>query len=150
MQYALTDRLTLRGGYLFNTNPIPAPGTLFNIQAPAITQHTVSMGASFAVSKNITASLAWVHGFDNSIQGSILQIPGSTVRLTTQTDSIVMGINMTIGGRKKVAIPEPIPFASPAAEPPTIPLPPLPTLPGDEASVTSLDATDTSAADLPR
>ncbi len=47
MQYSLTERLTLRGGYLFNTNPIPAPVTLFNVQAPAITQHTLSVGASY-------------------------------------------------------------------------------------------------------
>ena len=76
VQYALTDRLTLRGGYLFNTNPIPAPVTLFNVQAPAITQHTLSMGASYALTENITVSFAWVHAFDNSIQGPILQVPG--------------------------------------------------------------------------
>jgi hypothetical protein len=34
--YDLTDRLTLRGGYLYNTNPIPAPATLFNVQLPGI------------------------------------------------------------------------------------------------------------------
>ena len=111
MQYALTERLTLRGGYLFNTNPIPAPVTLFNVQAPAITQHTLSMGASFAVTENITASFAWVHAFDNSIQGPILQVPGSSVKLTAQIDSIVMGMNMTFGGPKKVATPEPVPYA---------------------------------------
>ena len=43
-QYQLTDRVTLRGGYLFNTNPIPSTGTLFNVQAPGITQHTLSLG----------------------------------------------------------------------------------------------------------
>ena len=47
VQYSLTERLTLRGGYLFNTNPIPAPVTLFNVQAPAITQNTLSLGASY-------------------------------------------------------------------------------------------------------
>ncbi len=109
VQYALTERLTLRGGYLFNTNPIPAPVTLFNVQAPAITQHTLSMGASFAVTENITLSMAWVHAFDNSIQGPILQIPGSSARLTTQVDSIVAGLNMSFGGRRKVTLPEPVP-----------------------------------------
>jgi long-chain fatty acid transport protein len=100
-QYAVTDKLTLRAGYLFNTNPIPAPVTLFNVQAPAITEHTLSMGASYTMTENVTLSFAWMHGFDNSIQGPILQIPGSSVRLTTQSDSIVAGINVSFGPRKK-------------------------------------------------
>src|SRR5439155_14941855 len=29
-QYQATDRLTFRAGYLYNTNPIPNPVTLFN------------------------------------------------------------------------------------------------------------------------
>ncbi|MFI5457071.1 MAG: OmpP1/FadL family transporter [Isosphaerales bacterium] len=118
-QYAVTDRLTLRAGYLFNTNPIPAPVTLFNMQAPAITEHTLSLGASYSVTENITCSFAWVHGFDNSIQGSILQIPGSSVRLTTQTDSILAGLNFKFGGPRKraptiPALPEEVAAAQPA------------------------------------
>ena len=44
VQYQLTEKLTLRGGYLYNTNPIPSTATLFNVQAPGITQHTLSLG----------------------------------------------------------------------------------------------------------
>ncbi len=109
-QYALTEKMTLRAGYLFNTNPIPAPATLFNVQAPAITQHTLSFGASYAVTETVTASFAWVHGFDNSIQGPILQIPGSSIKLTSQVDSIWMGVNTSFGGTKKK------PAVTPAAE----------------------------------
>lgn len=119
-QYALTDKLTLRAGYLFNTNPIPTEHTLFNIQAPGITEQTLSMGASYAMTENVTLSMAWMHGFDNSIQGSILQIPGSTVKLTTQSDSIIAGLNVTFGPRKK-RIPAdlpPVEYQLPAEPPP--------------------------------
>lgn len=81
IQYEATDRLTLRGGYLFNTNPIPSPATLFNVQTPGIITNTLSLGASFQVNDDVTLSLAWMHGFRNSIDGSILQVPGSMVRL---------------------------------------------------------------------
>jgi long-chain fatty acid transport protein len=118
-QYALTERLTLRGGYLFNTNPIPAPLTLFNVQAPAITQHTLSMGASYALTENINVSFAWVHSFDNSIQGPILQVPGSSVRLTTQFDSIWAGLNFTFGTRKKPPVSDPQPATATWEEPAT-------------------------------
>ena len=100
-QYAVTNKLTLRAGYLFNTNPISAPGTLFNVQSPAITEHTLSMGASYALNENVTFTAAWVHGFDNSIQGPILQVPGSSVRYTAQVDQILAGVNISFGGRRK-------------------------------------------------
>jgi long-chain fatty acid transport protein len=134
-QYALTDKLTLRSGFLFNTNPIPAPATLFNVQAPAITEFTLSMGASYAMSENVTLSFAWMHGFDNSIQGSILQIPGSSVRLTTQTDSIVAGLNVSFGHRPK-GIPADLPqvdYPVPPEPPPVADqVPPLPPLVADQ------------------
>jgi long-chain fatty acid transport protein len=120
-QYALTERMTLRAGYLFNTNPIPAPATLFNVQAPAITQHTLSMGASYALTENMNLSFAWVHGFDNSIQGPILQVPGSSVRLTSQVDSIWLGLNMSFGSRKQPQAPTPAPAAAAWEEEPATP-----------------------------
>ena len=101
-QYALTDRLTLRAGYLFNTNPIPATATLFNLQLPAIVTNTISFGTSYKVTDDITFSAAWVHGFRNSIEGGIGQLPGSSAKLDVQTDSIIAGLNIKFGGKSKV------------------------------------------------
>jgi len=100
-QYQATDRLTIRAGYLYNTNPIRSVTTLFNIQAPGIIQNTLSLGASYQVTENVTASLAWMHGFRNDIQGPILQVPGSTVRLDTQLDTLWLGVNIKFGPLKK-------------------------------------------------
>jgi long-chain fatty acid transport protein len=100
-QYQATDRLTLRAGYLFNTNPIPAPVTLFNVQAPGIVEHTLSLGASYQLTQDITASLAWMHGFRNAIQGPILQLPGSSVRLDAQSDLLWAGFNVKFGGSRR-------------------------------------------------
>jgi long-chain fatty acid transport protein len=99
-QYQATDRITLRGGYLFNTNPVRNTATLFNLQAPGIIQHTLSLGASLQLTENVTASLAWVHGFRNAIEGSILQIPGSSVRLDAQVDALWVGLNVNFGGKR--------------------------------------------------
>jgi long-chain fatty acid transport protein len=33
-QYQVNDRVTIRGGYLFSTDPIHDTATLFNVQAP--------------------------------------------------------------------------------------------------------------------
>lgn len=116
-QYALSDRLTLRGGYLFNTNPINAPQTLFNIQAPAIIEHTLSLGMSLRLADHIVVSAAWVHGFRNDVTGPILQVPGSSARLDAQLDSLVAGITIQYGARKRPT-PETIPATdtAPAAD----------------------------------
>jgi Outer membrane protein transport protein (OMPP1/FadL/TodX) len=100
-QYQATDRLTLRAGYLYNTNPIPNPVTLFNVQAPGIITNTLTLGASFQVTENVTASLAWMHGFRDAIEGPILQLPGSSVRLDAQVDTIWAGVNIKFGGLKQ-------------------------------------------------
>jgi long-chain fatty acid transport protein len=100
-QYQATERLTLRAGYLYNTNPIPNPVTLFNVQAPGIITNTFSLGASFQVTEDITASLAWMHGFRDAIQGPILQLPGSSVRLDAQLDTLWAGFNVKFGGTRR-------------------------------------------------
>jgi len=100
-QYKATERLTLRAGYLYNTNPIRGVTTLFNVQAPGIIQNTFTLGASYQLTENVTASLAWMHGFRNDIQGPILQIPGSTVRLDAQVDTLWFGVNIKFGALKK-------------------------------------------------
>jgi long-chain fatty acid transport protein len=99
--YQASERLTLRAGYLYNTNPISATKTLFNVQAPGIIQNTLSIGASYLLTENVTASLAWMHGFRNAIEGPILQIPGSTARLDAQSDVIWLGLNVRFGGSKR-------------------------------------------------
>jgi long-chain fatty acid transport protein len=101
-QYKATDKLSLMGGYLYNTNPVRGQATLFNLQAPGIITNTLSLGASYNITEDITASLAWVHGFRNSSEGSVLQLPGSSVRLDAQIDQIWMGVNIRFGrGNRK-------------------------------------------------
>ena len=103
-QYKATDKLSLMGGYLYNMNPVRGETTLFNVQAPGIITNTLSLGASYNITEDVTASLAWVHGFRNSSEGSILQLPGSTVRLDAQVDTIWMGVNIKFGrGKRKSA-----------------------------------------------
>ena len=102
-QHELTDRVTLRAGYLFNTNPIPAPATLFNVQLPGIIQHTLSFGASLKLTDDVTLSTAWVHGFRNSVQGDVVEETGAFTKFDSQIDSIVMGLNVQFGAKRRQA-----------------------------------------------
>jgi long-chain fatty acid transport protein len=100
-QYQATERFTLRGGYLYNMDPVRSEATLFNVQAPGIIQNTLTLGASYQVTENVTASLGWMHGFRNAIQGPVLQIPGASVRLDAQLDTLWAGVNVKFGGPKR-------------------------------------------------
>ena len=71
------------------------------MQAPGIITNTFTLGASYQVNEHVTASLAWMHGFRNSIEGPILQIPGSSVRLDAQADTLWFGVNVKFGGSKR-------------------------------------------------
>lgn len=97
-QYQLTERLTLRGGYLYNQNPIPVNTTLFNVQLPGILQHNLSIGASLALTENVTFTAGWVHSFRESLEGPVFQVPGASAKFDTQLDSLVAGINIEWGG----------------------------------------------------
>jgi long-chain fatty acid transport protein len=99
-QYQLTERITVRGGYLFNQNPINQTDTLFNIQAPGIIQHALSLGATLRMTDNVLFSAGWVHGFRNAIEGPIAQIPGTESRLDAQVDSILAGLTIQYGARR--------------------------------------------------
>ncbi len=128
-QYQVTDRLTLRSGYLYNTNPIKGTNTLFNIQAPGFLQQMFAVGASYQLTDDIVVTAAWTHQFRNEISGPVLQIPGERIKLDGQTDSIIMGLNVRFGGRgsrvdnsvSETPILVPQPPTSPAATDPVLP-----------------------------
>ncbi len=108
-QYTLSDKVCVRVGYIFNTNPIPAPVTLFNIQAPAITQHTISAGLTAKVADNIDASLAYAYGFQNSITGTLVQVPGTNTTLSVSSHSLLLGVTIRFGAPWKHETPVAVP-----------------------------------------
>ncbi len=97
-KYQLNDRVALLAGYIYNQNPIRDQTTLFNVQLPAIVTNTLSLGVTMALTEDISMTAGWVHGFRNSVEGGVIQIPGGSTRFDTQYDSILAGINVQFGG----------------------------------------------------
>jgi long-chain fatty acid transport protein len=116
VQYQATDRLTVRAGYLFNQNPIPTEGTLFNTQLPGIVTNTLAMGGSYRLTDDIVASLAWVHGFRNSIQGGVREEAGAFAKFDVQTDTLQFGLNIQFGGSRKKSPPVVVPAVASTSE----------------------------------
>jgi long-chain fatty acid transport protein len=126
-QYQATDRLTLRAGYLFNTEPVPGGKTLLNVELPAITQHMLAVGTSFHMTDDITMSLAWTHSFRNVMSGPILQVPGTSVREDVQVDTLVAGLNVRFGGKRRPPSAPSVPVAAAVYAPaPAAPAAPAP------------------------
>jgi hypothetical protein len=73
---------------------------MFNLGAPTIVQHTLSAGLSYNISKAFKVSLAYVHYFENAIEGPIETfrtgpIPGTAVRTTATADSVILGATVS-------------------------------------------------------
>jgi long-chain fatty acid transport protein len=97
-RYLLSDRLSVQLGYLLNENPVPSDLALFNTQLPALTKHTVSVGSSFQLNEWIGMSLAYVHGFENSITGAVFPLLGTATTIDTEYDAFVFNLHIKFGG----------------------------------------------------
>ena len=104
VQHDCTERLTIRGGYSWNENPIDAAATRDNVASPLIQQHGVYLGASYKITCRLTAHLAYSHMFKNSIEGEYFgtkaggmggQIPhGGVVRSTMAADTVMASFSV--------------------------------------------------------
>jgi long-chain fatty acid transport protein len=104
-QYQLTDAISLRVGYIWNENPAPNSQSFINTVAPAIVQNNITAGVSWNVTEDFTLSLAYLHGFENSITGPLDSpagpVLGTSVHNTASYDSVVIGATVKFGGSRK-------------------------------------------------
>jgi long-chain fatty acid transport protein len=89
--YDLNDIWTVRAGYNHSSQPIPTSETLFNLLAPAVIENHATLGATVKTSKTTDVSLAYVHAFKKTVNGSN-SIPssfgGGEADLTMSQDSV--------------------------------------------------------------
>ncbi len=69
VEYASSDRLTWRAGYNRSDNPIQSQDVTFNILAPGVVTDHVTLGMTYKTSSNGEFTVAYMHAFDNSVQG---------------------------------------------------------------------------------
>jgi long-chain fatty acid transport protein len=96
-RYQFGTRLAAMLGYSYNTPVFPGARSLFNVQAPTITQHVVSAGVTARIAENFYASLAYAYFVHNSVTGSALQIPGGSTTITSDLHSIFLTMTVKFG-----------------------------------------------------
>jgi len=91
VSYAYDPSLTLRAGLNHCDQPIPNNQTMLNIVAPAVVQNHLSLGATWILANKSELSVAYVHAFKQTVNGSGSippQLGGGNANLTMTEDSI--------------------------------------------------------------
>lgn len=92
-QYELTNAVSVRAGYSFNTNPISNSNTFFNAATPLDITQGIYCGGSWSLTERFKVSLAYMHLFANTISGPWVgvagPIAGTSVTATSSADSII-------------------------------------------------------------
>ncbi len=69
-EYKYSQNLTLRAGYSHTDNPISSSDmgeVLFNILAPAVIKDHVTLGFTYTLASGDEVTMAYMHGFENSV-----------------------------------------------------------------------------------
>jgi len=109
LQYKGLERVPLRVGYTYSTNPIPKEVTFFNVPATAIIKNAFQFGASYLASDKLTLDAVYHYGTSaGATKGQLLNpamitpsspygaIPGSEVSYEMTTSMIMIGVGYTI------------------------------------------------------
>jgi long-chain fatty acid transport protein len=72
VEYQLDPAWTLRAGYNYSQNPIGSADVTFNILAPGVVQHHLTLGFSYNLPDKSSVTVAYMHAFENSVTGSSL------------------------------------------------------------------------------
>jgi len=93
LEYLFDNKLTLRGGWNYGESPInEETSILFNITAPAVVQHHLTMGATYQLDKESEVSISYVHAFESEQFGPTYI--GSEGSISMSQNSIGMTYSM--------------------------------------------------------
>ena len=108
IQYNGIDKLPLRLGYTYNSNPIPEDLVFHSVPATAIIQSAFQIGVGYEVNSNLDINLMYHHGLsDGKTSGQLLspflidannplgKVPSSDVSYEMTTDLIMLGVSYT-------------------------------------------------------
>lgn len=106
LQYKGIEKLPIRFGYTYSSNPIDSDVAFFNIPATAIIKNAFQFGFSYEMSKKVSLDAVYHHGTSSgATSGQLLNpmfaqayppygaIPGSNVSYEMTTDLIMFGIS---------------------------------------------------------
>jgi len=108
VQLKVIEKIPLRVGYTYNSNPIDPELAMYSVSAPAIIEHAIQLGVGFNLGEKLTINTTYHHGFSaGKTTGSMLSpmaispsnpngaIPNSEVAYDMTTDMFIIGLSYT-------------------------------------------------------
>jgi len=92
--YQYNEALTLRAGWNHGDNPIDSSNILFNTLAPGVVKDHLTLGATYAVAKDMEVSFDYVHAFGHSVSGPLPMNFGFTGTETLSMSQNVLGVSL--------------------------------------------------------
>jgi long-chain fatty acid transport protein len=92
LERKINNRLKGRMGYCWNENPIPSRSAFASISAPMMSQHVVSFGFGYTITKDLELSATYSHAIEAKNSGVIPGVAGSSITNTISADSFNAGL----------------------------------------------------------
>lgn len=92
VEYRHSDKLTLRGGYAYNTQPVRSRDVHFNILAPAVTQHHITGGLEYDLGNGYHLELAGMYSPEIGVSGPNLFDPNQRVEIDMWQYEVTVGV----------------------------------------------------------
>ena len=98
LMYNLPEAWTLYGGYSYGKQPIPESEVMFNILAPAVVEHHITLGLSKTINKSHELMIAFMYAPKGSVVGpNPLEVPNQqTIELNMSQFQIDIGYGFSI------------------------------------------------------
>ncbi len=110
LQYKVTDKLPVRFGYTYSTNPIKDELAFFSTPATAVIQNAAQFGLGYKFNEKFEVNAVYHHGFrGDGSSGQLLnpaaitennplgKVPGSSVSYDMETSMVQLSINYGFG-----------------------------------------------------
>jgi long-chain fatty acid transport protein len=94
--YGISEIVTLRAGLSQSQQPVPASQTFFNILAPGVIETHLSAGGSWKLGNRNQISVAWLHAFKKTVDGSGSIPPafgGGEANISLEEDSLAISFS---------------------------------------------------------
>ncbi|MCP4216888.1 MAG: long-chain fatty acid transporter [bacterium] len=95
LQYAVSDKLTLRAGFSTADQPIPSSEVMFNILAPGVIEQHLTFGSTLKLKNKKELTFYIMHGFSTDVEGpNPMEAPGYQT-ITLSMNQWEMGVGFS-------------------------------------------------------